>query len=188
MMRPTDVRPASPVTLLLIAGALTLLGALAPDPASAQIERGRRFSASGDCVKCHEMTDQFARRVRHEPFDDKDCGGCHKPHGMVGALRLKETGRALCYLCHDADALGMNAAVMHQPVAAGRCEQCHDPHAADHPALLTASVTEGCYGCHERAEYEREHVHAPLADGCFSCHAVHGKNGGPRPKHLGRGR
>ena len=62
-----------------------------PD-AEAQFKKGQRFSSGGECTSCHEM-EQAKARVRHEPFRKGDCDSCHKPHGMVGALRLIETER-----------------------------------------------------------------------------------------------
>ena len=77
--------------------------------ASAQIKKGRRFSGGGDCEKCHQM-EALDEKNQHEPFKDNKCTECHKPHGMVGVLRLKENGTALCALCHAEQELGLTGA------------------------------------------------------------------------------
>ena len=102
------------VTMLTLVLVLPLL----VENTTGQIKKGRRFSAKGECEKCHEMS-EFKERVKHKPFDKKECQSCHKPHGMVGVLRLKETGAALCRSCHEETELGLDQPVVHEPAAAG---------------------------------------------------------------------
>ncbi|RKZ14125.1 hypothetical protein DRQ53_12325, partial [bacterium] len=85
---------------LAIAAVFALVITAMPGDAEAQFKKGRRFSSGGACTSCHEM-EQADAKVRHEPFRKGDCESCHKPHGMVGVLRLKEIGALLCATCHD---------------------------------------------------------------------------------------
>ncbi len=142
--------------------------------AAAQIDRGQRFSGKGECKRCHEDMPQLDMRHKHDPFSDDDCLACHKPHGMVGVLRLKETGSALCLTCHEAAGLGLQAGHVHAPAAKGKCLDCHDPHATGEKMLLRSEGSELCWTCHDAEGFQRKHLHEPLEKGCFSCHVVHG--------------
>ena len=157
----------------VILGIVFLVTVLWPMSASAQIKKGRRFSKSGDCKSCHDVADITGDRP-HEPVAKDDCKGCHLSHGMVGALRLKESGRQLCLMCHDGIELGLQREILHGPVAEGRCDACHDPHGTDHPMLLAEAGENACFICHDQAGFDRKHRHEPLDEGCFSCHEVHG--------------
>jgi len=155
-------------------GLVLLLSAM-PLDCHAQIKRGSRFSSKGGCLDCHDWK-TLDDSVRHEPFAKKECRSCHKPHGLVGMLRLKDTGAALCMICHDRESLGLEKSRVHEPARTGKCLSCHDPHAAPKKNLLADTVEKVCRSCHGGAEFTGEVRHQPLEAGCFSCHDVHGSD------------
>ncbi len=71
-----------------LAPVLLVLALLVPGQGEAQIKKGQRFSGSGKCGQCHESS-EFEGGNKHKPFGDDKCLDCHKPHGLVGVLRLK---------------------------------------------------------------------------------------------------
>src|SRR6478752_4933151 len=50
----------------------------------------------------------------------KDCESCHKRHGVVGALVLKEEEPGLCLSCHKEKDLDLKAAHVHAPLSGGK--------------------------------------------------------------------
>ena len=126
------------LTLLFLCLAGIGLGA---DRADAQLKKGGRFERQTDCLDCHEEM-ASAARFKHAPLAGGDCTSCHKPHGLVGALRLTQEVPGLCLDCHPSDGLQLEAAHRHPQV--DNCSTCHDPHGSDHPALLISAERELC--------------------------------------------
>ena len=78
-----------------------LLGAgLVVTGAEAQLTKGSRFESTSGCVRCHAEVGQNIA-VPHAPLAEGDCSSCHKPHGLIGALRLQKDEPDLCLDCHD---------------------------------------------------------------------------------------
>ncbi|MGB6640188.1 MAG: cytochrome c3 family protein, partial [Thermoanaerobaculia bacterium] len=148
-----------------------LIATLAASSAEAQIKRGSRFEQGTTCTGCHaEVGKNLA--APHAPLAQGECTACHRPHGLVGALRLQVEEPELCLGCHEAQALGLEAAHQHPEV--GRCSTCHNPHGSDHPAMLANIERELCTGCHTGSDFESSMLHAPVADDCLTCHRAHG--------------
>ncbi len=111
--------------------------------------------------------------MAHQPMAaDDGCAACHKPHGLIGALRLQSPEPELCYDCHDPRTLGLQAAHTHPEIES--CSTCHDPHGSDHPGILRSAERDLCLDCHGGPEYSGKVDHPPAADGCTSCHFAHG--------------
>ena len=127
-----------------LAGGL-LMAVLFALPSSAQLKKGSRFQKGGRCVECHQQVSASVA-VGHAPLVEGDCATCHKPHGLVGALRLQSDEPDLCYQCHEAIGLGVEAAHVHAEVQ--NCSTCHNPHGSDHKAILRAPQKELCQQCH----------------------------------------
>src|SRR6476646_10269756 len=130
---------------------------------------------SKDCVACHPpVAKQAARKFVHAPFkDQKNCESCHKRHGVVGALVLKEEEPGLCLSCHKEKDLDLKAAHVHAPLKGGKCTSCHLPHSSDSKGLLKASSNELCFQCHKKEPFARASAHKPSAAGCLTCHSPH---------------
>lgn len=153
-----------------LAAALAALG-LGAGVAHGQLKRGARFEKGGSCVECHADVGK-ARKVEHAPMAQGDCTACHKPHGLVGALRLTADEPKLCLGCHQAATLGLEAAHRHPQVE--KCSRCHDPHGSDHAKILKSPERELCTSCHKGGGFAGKVVHAPVGESCLTCHQPHG--------------
>ncbi|RLC08125.1 MAG: hypothetical protein DRI24_23845, partial [Deltaproteobacteria bacterium] len=100
------------------------------------------------CLDCHkDFEKQVEKKHRHKPVADKNCEGCHKPHGIIGKLILQSPGNSLCFGCHeDIEAL-TELGNRHEPIQMVGCLACHDPHGSGQPALLETKPDESCYAC-----------------------------------------
>ncbi len=181
----TRVRAASPSSRWPLLGPPSvLLGLLAAvallEPASAQLQRGSRFEKRGTCVKCHETVGRGVA-VTHQPLAAGSCDTCHKPHGLIGTLRLRKPEPELCYDCHDPGPLGLVAE--HVPEGSSQhtlhpqlesCSTCHDSHGSDHPAILKSAERDLCLDCHDGPAFSGKVEHSPATDDCTNCHLPHG--------------
>jgi len=159
------------VTSRLWVLAVTLGLVLSSGAAHAQLRKGARFQKGSSCTDCHEEVGK-GRRVAHAPLAEGDCTSCHRPHGLVGALRLQAEEPELCLGCHDSKGIGLEAEHLHPDV--GQCSECHDPHGSDQPAILKSPGRELCARCHSGSGFAGSFVHAPASDDCLTCHRPHG--------------
>lgn len=124
------------------------------------------------CVGCHQQSHD---RVIHQPVKEKNCLGCHDPHGSDVDMQLRlPTTDGLCLLCHDQRLI--DAPFVHGPVAVQACVLCHDAHSSNIPGLLTMSPDRMCLDCHAEIEptgIAARRQHQPMEDGCGSCHDPH---------------
>src|SRR5262245_21003193 len=130
---------------------------------------------SKECVACHAPIQKLAsKKFVHAPFkDEKNCESCHKRHGVVGALVLKEEQPALCLSCHKPEEPQLKLAHVHAPLSSGKCTSCHSPHSCDFAKLLKASGNEACFSCHKKEAFAGAAVHKPAAESCRTCHVPH---------------
>src|ERR1043165_901466 len=86
----TSRRPRHALTTILAAGAIALL---LPRSSTAALKVQAK-----ECIACHApVQKEEAKKVVHAPFKDlKNCESCHKRHGVVGTLVLKEPEPGLC--------------------------------------------------------------------------------------------
>jgi len=128
------------------------------------------------CKDCHDGL--ASKKYVHDPVQQGDCTGCHKPHGAKERFLLdqEEDRSELCLGCHDG--APFKAKYMHGPAAVGSCNACHDPHQSSEKKLLTGTVREVCLKCH--ADFAEAMKEAPVAhppvrdDPCTACHDPHG--------------
>ncbi len=145
--------------IIVIALGFGALGSLlVAAPAAAQLKKGSRFDKGTRCLQCHEGVGQNVS-VPHAPLASGDCASCHKPHGLVGALRLVKKEPELCLDCHDRGQLGLDASHRHPEVE--KCSTCHDPHGSNQPAMLSKPERELCTSCHQDADFDGNVPHAP---------------------------
>ena len=109
----TDRAGSRFLVVLFLTGLMLAL----PDDASSQLSRGKRFDKGESCVGCHEGVAEDVK-YRHEPLRKRECAACHKPHGLVGVLRLQKPEPDLCLDCHAPETLQTAAEHTH-PDAGG---------------------------------------------------------------------
>jgi predicted CXXCH cytochrome family protein len=114
------------------------------------------------CIECHEKEyKQFvAAKNVHTPVKEKQCEACHRPHGLIGGVYLKQGFPELCFSCHEETkkTKGKNA---HPPFEKGDCIKCHNPHSSSHAALLEEGKRNTCLTCHESEKFRQEFIHLP---------------------------
>ena len=136
----------------------------------------RGASGRKNCFKCHQRQ-EFAGRLQHRPFANRQCDACHSTHASRYPGLLTRPADKLCSACHQDFFAGQRGyAFQHDPVTRGRCTACHDPHAADNRGLLRKKPGTECYDCHRREQQkEFKFKHQPFARGrCYACHVPHG--------------
>jgi predicted CXXCH cytochrome family protein len=126
------------------------------------------------CTDCHlKEFDRFKEGKLHKPVAEKNCEGCHLPHGLLGALRLKAEDATLCYSCHEKDRERLEKAHIHTPLKSGVCLKCHEPHSSKLNSLARAPGNELCFQCHGKELFEKKTTHKAVTDGCSNCHDPH---------------
>lgn len=135
------------------------------------------------CEGCHTLK---LNAVVHAPVEDRNCTGCHDPHGsdfrmmLLGdpaPKKLDGSTKVLCFNCHDRGLV--DKSFVHGPVALGACVLCHSPHSAPHEKLLVKAPQKLCLDCHSEAAptgMAARHVHKPMEQGCTTCHDPHASN------------
>ena len=131
------------------------------------------------CSDCHqkEML-KYKEGNLHKPLVDNNCEACHIPHGLIGALKLKEKDAKLCYQCHEKDRPRLEKAPLHTPLTQGICLKCHNPHSSKLKGLTRVSGNDLCYLCHAKGPFAKKTIHKAVADGCDNCHNPHSSEHG----------
>jgi predicted CXXCH cytochrome family protein len=170
------------------------------------------------CLKCHDKTvktekQEFAEmkqllasnRYPHGPLQNRDCSGCHAPHGSPYFRLLKNqypqgfyapffvSNYDLCFRCHDAALTteerttsatefrdgDRNLHFVHvNKTSHGRtCRSCHEVHASANPKHIAATVPFGTWSL--PVKFEQTENGGSCAPGC---HAVQKyKHGSAKP-------
>jgi len=174
------------VVVLGSAGAVSIAGRQAPDPAAAAGGKKTHTelpdTEATTCLVCHEGQDKA--KVPHAPVEAGMCSTCHEFSGTGDETTVALAGGAasdntapLCTMCHDDVGTAVKLEHAHAPAAMGECVTCHNPHGSDQPRILTAEPVELCGMCHDdvATATKLEHAHAPAAAGeCVTCHNPHG--------------
>ena len=135
--------------------------------------------AKKGCVDCH--ADEYARLSKgnvHKPVLDKNCEGCHIPHGLLGAVILKADDSFLCYTCHEKDRPKLEKGSVHPPLKEGKCLVCHNPHSSPFKGITRIGGNDLCYNCHPKEGFAKKTVHKALEEGCDRCHNAHSSEHG----------
>ncbi len=72
--------------------------------------------------------------VTHGPYEQGDCGACHKSSDPKSPGPVLKAGNELCFDCHD-EFKGKASKQMKHP-AGGTCTGCHNPHSSKKKSLL----------------------------------------------------
>jgi len=116
----------------------------------------------------------------HGPFEDGDCGICHKNKEAQNPGPLTAPANEQCLSCHEEFTQIMARKSSHG-AARESCVSCHNPHNAKLPKLLVDEVGALCLSCHE--EIKNLVTHAQVTHGamdteakCLNCHNPHAAN------------
>jgi len=129
-----------------------------------------------NCVDCHsEYAVTFREGNIHKPVLDNQCENCHRTHGLIGGVYLKEGVPQLCFRCHSNVREDMKKkGGIHSPAAEGKCLSCHNPHNSKQKGLLKQPEKDLCFSCHGSESFSQTIQHQPLQQGCGGCHPPHG--------------
>jgi len=134
-----------------------------------EVHRQKRTPGGGRaCVDCHK--DYLDREGPHATAEE-GCATCHKPHGLVGVLKLKAPQGELCTSCHENVQVAAEGSRLH-PGEGQSCSACHEPH---------DRAVASCTSCHQDL-VQAEAGHEGLEADCLACHRPHGaaEDGMPR--------
>lgn len=155
------------VCLLALIG-LVLLSSCTPPVSKKSAQKG--------CLDCHsEYSQQFSKGVVHQPVKEAKCNTCHRTHGQIGGVFLRELEPELCFRCHRQLENNLQQfKSVHTPVSDGTCQECHSPHNSANEKLLIEKDELLCFKCHSQQPFKGKNIHQPVAEGCSSCHPAHG--------------
>lgn len=141
-------------------------------------EPTRTKNAQKTCLDCHsEYAERFSTGVVHQPVLENKCNTCHRKHGQIGGVYMRQPEPDLCYRCHrDVSTEIQSVQYLHQPVVDSGCSVCHLPHNGENPSLLQKAQKDLCFTCHSDSAFKGANVHQPVAEGCNSCHPAHGSD------------
>ncbi len=133
-----------------------------------------------DCTGCHSghASDQkgLFGPYGHEAFQSLQCGKCHNTITENREITLKESGKKLCFSCHERK--GLRADDIHGKEGKNACTMCHNPHASRRKDM-TVQASAICLSCHEKTEKETVFMERTLKSIrctpvkerlCFECH------------------
>ncbi|MDH4027743.1 MAG: cytochrome C, partial [Nitrospirota bacterium] len=158
------------------------------------------------CLSCHDRTykDPAGRTVmdmkkwlaensdHHGPIKQKDCSGCHNPHGSVNFRILrnpypstfyesfKTENYNLCFSCHDKTIVldpetskltnfrngetNLHFTHVNKTVKGRTCRACHETHASNHPKHIRDAVPFGSWEI--PLNYEKTKTGGGCTPGC----------------------
>jgi predicted CXXCH cytochrome family protein len=144
---------------------VVFLGGIALADTTEEIKLGPSCITS----ECHN--DLNKPQFLHGPLNVGQCEPCHVTVGNRHVFQKPPEGRALCLICHEAEAPKQ---VVHSPFSVD-CAMCHDPHGLDNRYFLIGGAgAEGCNRCHTDVRKDLAFLHGPVAQGeCMACHTPH---------------
>lgn len=158
------------------------------------------------CLSCHDkevktpneeiLTDMkrllAEKKDHHGPIRQKDCSGCHNPHGSENFRILiksyppkfympyKEENYALCFSCHEKTIVqnpkttkltnfrngevNLHFKHVNKPEKGRTCRACHETHASNHPKHISESVPFGTWEL--PINYQKTETGGSCAPGC----------------------
>lgn len=134
-----------------------------------------------DCSACHTGHSSNSKGLLgpygHKAFLDKSCEQCHNPIVAGGKITTKQSGKDLCFRCHEKDRIKIKEADAHGGEKRG-CALCHNSHASKRKNL-TVKESDLCFACHQDTEKRQMFMIKalksircePVKDRkCFECH------------------
>src|SRR3989339_1449903 len=76
--------------------------------------------SSKKCLDCHsDWSKKYQEGILHKPIRDNNCEVCHRPHGVVGGVFLRQNVPNLCYSCHKNLIKTSQLSSVHKPFSDG---------------------------------------------------------------------
>ena len=158
------------------------------------------------CLSCHDRTYQRKdgkvltnmkklleeNKEHHGPIREKDCSGCHDPHGSNNFRILKKPypatfyapfapeNYALCFSCHEESIVlepetdkltnfrngteNLHYLHVNKPVKGRTCRACHETHASNFPKHIRESVPFGAWEI--ELKFEKTSTGGSCTPGC----------------------
>jgi predicted CXXCH cytochrome family protein len=112
----------------------------------------------------------------HEPFRERRCNVCHRPHASEFEATAVAPVNRLCFVCHEKMKADIAASPeRHLPAEDGECTMCHNPHGSALDFDLADRPTRLCLFCHQsvvKSDRRKGHIRMEKGD-CLSCHRPH---------------
>jgi predicted CXXCH cytochrome family protein len=176
------------------------------EPHVSNIEKRLSMPPMDLCLSCHdkpvEAPDEKQltnmkkllekKKDHHGPIRQKDCSGCHNPHGsnVFRILRYPYPAKfympfavenyALCFSCHEKSIvlnpettkltnfrngeINLHYKHVNKPEKGRTCRACHETHASNHPKHIRESVPFGSWEL--PINYEKNKTGGSCAPGC----------------------
>ncbi|MBI5057424.1 MAG: cytochrome C [Nitrospirae bacterium] len=176
------------------------------DPHNSNIARILLGNSMDVCISCHDREYKLPdgtvlmnmkkwladNKDQHGPIRQKDCSGCHNPHGSENFRILRKPypptfyepfsveNYALCFSCHDKTIVldpetekltnfrngndNLHFRHVNKPLKGRTCRACHETHASNFPKHIRTSVTFGEWEL--PLNYQRTETGGSCAPGC----------------------
>ncbi len=126
-----------------------------PTKRQPQVSFGPRWSSSivvqnDTCLSCHEKTATHKQwRSGKHAEQEVTCVTCHDVHVLKDPVRIKETQKDVCTVCHKIQKHGIHN--KEENIAKNPpCSTCHNPHANPLPTvMMLENHSKGCRSCHD---------------------------------------
>lgn len=133
-----------------------------PTKRQPQVSYGPRWTSSiivqnNTCLSCHEKTATHKQwRSGKHAEQEVTCVTCHDVHALTDPVRINETQKDVCTVCHKVQKHGIHN--KEENIAKNPpCSTCHNPHANPLPTvMMLANRSEGCRSCHDFREMEED--------------------------------
>jgi predicted CXXCH cytochrome family protein len=166
-----EAEPAAPPTAESPVAAPPAGATLTPQPQA----QATPAQVGPSCITsdCHTAikSNQFTHGPLNLPSPADQCMPCHVPIAGRHEFEKEPAGRALCLVCHNAEA---PKSVVHPPFGQD-CSLCHNPHGGGNRYFVKGGLgAEGCFQCHSDVRQGLNVLHGPVAQGdCLACHTPH---------------
>jgi len=133
----------------------------APTKRQPEVSFGPRWTSSiivqnDTCLSCHEKTATHKQwRSGIHSKKEVTCVTCHDVHVIEDPVRIKETQKDVCTVCHKIQKHGIHnnkdKISINPP-----CATCHNPHSNPLPTvMMLENRSKGCRSCHDFQEMEK---------------------------------
>jgi len=134
----------------------------APTKRQPEVSYGPRWTSSiivqnDTCLSCHEKTATHKQwRSGKHAEQEVTCVTCHDVHVIEDPVRIKETQKEVCTVCHKVQKHGIHNNE-NKLAKNPQCTSCHNPHSNPSPTvMMLENRSEGCRSCHDFKKMEED--------------------------------